>query len=87
MQLPDIKELDKLIALCRKRGITTIKLGELELTLSEDAPVSKPRGKAAKKPYEAPGEPESFDGMSEEDRLFWSSGGAVEAVETKEEAQ
>ena len=76
MQLPDLKELDKLIALCRKRGVTVVKVGELQLTLSEDAPASKPRGKAAaKKAAEAPGEPENFDSLSEEDKLFWSTGG------------
>ncbi len=75
MQLPDLKELDKLIALCRKRGVSVVKMGELELTLSDSAPASKPRGKAAKKAHEAPGDPESFDLLSDEEKLFWSVGG------------
>lgn len=73
MTLPDLKELDKLIALCRKRGIKTVKVGDLELTLDE-APVSKPRGKAAQKPSYGSQEEFKTEGVpSEEDLLFWSA--------------
>ncbi len=71
--IPDLKYLEKLIALCRKKGVTVVKVGGLELTLSEDAPVSKPRGKAANKPKEDANPPESFDTLSPEDQLFYSS--------------
>lgn len=79
MTLPDLKELQKLIQLCRKTGIKTVKLGELELTLADEAPVSKPRGKAAKKQEEEakPGVYDSWEALSDEDKLFYSSTGQV----------
>lgn len=81
MTLPDLKELDKLIQLCRKRGIKTVKMGELELTLSEEAP-AKPSRKAAKNGFtasveSASGEPEVFDALSDEEKLFWSTGAGI----------
>lgn len=76
-QLPDLKELQKLIALCRKTGIKTVKIGELELTLSDEVPVSKPRGKAAKKAEQTEesklSEFDSWEALSDEDKLFYSS--------------
>jgi hypothetical protein len=74
MELPDLNKLDALITLCRKRGVKVVRLGELEITLGEDIPKAKPRGKAAKK-YETQDEPESFDQLSEEEKMFYSVGG------------
>jgi hypothetical protein len=34
----NIKDLDKLISLCRKRGVTSIKVAGVELVLSEQTP-------------------------------------------------
>lgn len=76
MNLPDLKALDKLIALCRKRGVKTVKLGELELTLGDDAPAPQKRSKAkAAVSTESQGEIESFDMLSEEEKMFWSASG------------
>ncbi len=72
----NLKELQKLIALCRKSGVLSIKMEGVELTLSEDTPPApKPRGKAAQKvaadttrdPIELEGE------MTPEQLLYWST--------------
>lgn len=81
MTLPDLKQLNKLIALCRKQGIKTIKMGELELTLSEDAPVKTGRAarKAAKaEPESVQGEIDAFDTLTDEEKLFWSVTGQAD---------
>ena len=46
MELPNLKELKKIIDLCRKQGIKIFELGELRITLSDAAlatPVSRAR--------------------------------------------
>lgn len=74
----DLKDLQKLIQLCRKSGVLSIKMEGVELTLSEDAPAAaKPRGKAAVK-AKATASPDhdktELEGeMSPEALLFWSS--------------
>lgn len=78
MTLPDLKELDKLIALCRKRGISTIKLGEMELTLSEEAPKPtsrKPRNLSTELPITSA--PYNSDSPTEEELLYWSAGTGI----------
>lgn len=74
MQLPDLKELDKLIALCRKRGITTVKIGELQLTLSDEAPESKyKRAKATNQATVSyPDTQFESDALTEEELMFYS---------------
>lgn len=70
MQLPDLKQLDKLIALCRKRGVTVIKIDNMELTLSESAPV-----KSSKKQDQLPQSSASLfesDTLTDEQLLNWS---------------
>lgn len=83
MSLPDLKELNKIIALCRKQGVKVIKIGEIELTLGEDTP-KKPRGKNAvkAKTHEVQGEVESegWDSLPEEDKLFWSATGGTPVI-------
>lgn len=39
MKIESIKELDALIKLCRKRGIESVKVDNIELRLSDVAPV------------------------------------------------
>jgi hypothetical protein len=69
VQLPDLKALNKLIALCRKQGVKVIKLGDMELTLSDDAPV-----KTSKKQEfnHTQGEVDT-DSLTDEQLLMWSS--------------
>ena len=63
MQLPNPKELDAILKVCRKRGVTDLKCGELELKLGE---------------LPKDGEREEADGVAlggptEEELLFWSA--------------
>lgn len=70
MQLPDLKQLDKLVQLCRKRGVKVIRLGEMELTLSDEAPT-----KSSKKSQEATAQSPSIfetDSLTEQQLLEWS---------------
>lgn len=87
--LPDSKELNKIIALCRKQGIKTIKIGELELTLSDTVPAAKkPRGKSAVKVnHGEQGEIETdgWESLTEEERLFWSASGGNDPFGSKED--
>lgn len=83
MTLPDLKALDKLIALCRKRGVKTVKLGDLELTLGDDAPAPQRRSRAkAASPESSLDEIESFDMLSDEEKMFWSASGGESGGES-----
>lgn len=75
MNLPDLKHLEQIIKLCKKRGVQSIKIGDIELTLSEAAPPVKRAAKKAK-PDETQGEIES-DELSANDLLMWSVGGGM----------
>lgn len=85
MNLPDLKQLDKLIALCRKRGIKSVKIDNIELTLSEDAPPTRTRGKKANSvktsdsSSDTPSE-DGWDSLSDEEKLFYSASGMPEDV-------
>lgn len=76
MELPSLKELGKIIKFCRKAGIKVFELGELRLTLTETAPVTKSR-------RFTPGLPKGFiqgdfvpgDMPTDEELLFASAGG------------
>lgn len=84
MQLPDLKALDKIIALCRRRGVKSIKIDNVELTLSEDAPESTYKKKqAAKVNHGITADQISSDEPSESELLFWSSGGLTEEEANK----
>lgn len=82
MNLPDLKQLDKLLTLARKHGVEHIKVGDMEFKLGEVVqPTSKSRGKAASAvgPLSDPG-PIGIptDTPSEEDLLFWSASGQLD---------
>lgn len=69
MNIPDLKQLDKLVQLCRKRGVKVIKIDNMELTLSDEAPTK------SKKKQELPaGTPSIFesDSLTDEQLLQWS---------------
>lgn len=79
MDLPNLKELDKMIALCRKRGVTVIKIGALELQLG-DAPKAQSRkdakGAAPKaSQFNEKIDTDGWDSLSPEQKLFFSSDG------------
>lgn len=82
MNLPDLKQLDKVVALCRKRGIKSIKIDNVEITLSEDAPkTTKRKSRKAVSLDQLPEtEATSFesDTPSELELLFASCGGVPE---------
>ncbi len=81
------KMLRKIADECRKAGITSFKGFGLELTIAPEAPPShykqKKSAQAPVKHY-GPEEPE-VEGLSEEDRLFWSVGGIEVDVTQKAE--
>lgn len=86
MNLPDIKHLDKIIALCRKRGVQAIKIDNVEITLGEaPAPERKHRAKSTQIDSSPQGEIAS-DMLSPEDLMFWSVGGAAQDPDTKQES-
>lgn len=73
----NLKELQKLIRLCRRTGVLSIKMEGVELTLSEETPApAKPRGKSATKSTEAsvsPRDKTELEGeLSPEELMFWS---------------
>ena len=65
MQLPDIKQLKAVILTCRKLGVKTVKIGELEITLGE-AP-TKTRHKTNTSVVAEPSEE-----LTQEQLLMWS---------------
>ena len=72
------KELKKLADMCRKAGIKHYKQGDIEFTLTEDAPVKSKKtvsqsNQSASNVQNENGTFES-DSPSEEDLLFWSVG-------------
>lgn len=74
MNLPDLKQLDKIIGLCRKRGVKSIKIDNVELTLSDDAPIKNVRSsKTSSKTHESPtGNELETSELTEEQLLFYS---------------
>lgn len=61
MDLPNLKDLKAVLQLCRKQGVTDIKLGELEIKFGE-----LPEEKAVE-------ETETALGPSDEDMAYWST--------------
>jgi hypothetical protein len=73
----EVKELDKLISLCRKRGVLKLKMGDIELELSEVVPPPHPKQTStaldtAEKPW---------DQLSDEEKMFYSSGSSTSMPE------
>lgn len=86
MSLPSAKELKKLAAACRKAGIKHFKTGEIEFTLTDVEPTSYPKMKAARSQEPLPNQDspvrvqDSWDDLSENDKLFWSAPVTEEAI-------
>lgn len=75
MELPSLKELNKIIRLCRKQGIKVFELGDLRITLTDTIPAtpSKSKDTAVKASQQANTVPDSLP--TTEELLFWSAGG------------
>lgn len=87
MALPTPKELKKLADACRKAGITHFKSGDIEFTLSEAPLVHKASKKLPNVPVQQHEEIESegWDGLSNEEKLFWSVGSPSSSDESHTE--
>lgn len=72
--MADLKELKKLVAFMRKTGVIEYKSGEIELKLSLEAPVKKPRGRMEHIANDL--DEIDTDGPTQSELLFWSAGGA-----------
>lgn len=83
MDIKNARDLSKIITLCRKKGVQTIKVsqdGSIELTLLEAAP-ARQRKSSKTKDEKAD---ESADGYTDEEILMWSSGGLPSPIPTEE---
>lgn len=78
MNTPDLKQLKALIALCRKNGVTSIKHGDIELTLGEIPNKVPKKGTQKKDQVSELSEKIESDSLSPEALLFWSSGEDVQ---------
>lgn len=70
MELPDTKELKKLVKFLRSEGISELKSGDFSISLSPAALFPQKPGKETQSEH-IPTESQ----FSEEDALFWSSAG------------
>lgn len=77
MDLPNLKQLQKLAQACRKAGIRTFKGYGFEFTL-DDAPTKAPRA-AAKGAHNFPDTAFESDSPTPEELLFWSAAGIPES--------
>lgn len=77
MDFPNVKDLKKIVALCRQTGIKTFELGELRITLTETAPAPRTRSKYTDNTLKTSVQKDTVpDSMpSEEELLFASCGG------------
>ncbi len=71
--MTDFKQLKKLADACRKAGIKHYKQGDLEFTLSDDAPVKRNRQtKGPNKPYHQDDNRVETSELTPEQLLFYS---------------
>lgn len=85
MKLESLKDLDKLLVLCNKRGVKTMKIDNLEFHLEPDlVPPSKPTVKSQAKEvlpeiqgFNDPGKiiADGWDTLTDEQKLFYSAQG------------
>jgi vacuolar-type H+-ATPase subunit I/STV1 len=67
MELPDLSQLEEIIKICRKRGVKSFRIGEMQFTLTEEAPKS-----SYKRNQEAKIE-DDYQEPSHEELLMWSA--------------
>lgn len=88
MKIDSIKDLDKVLVLCRKRGVQSIKIDNVEFHLGDVPSPVAPRAlrTATQAPIYAPGgitadtRIDMPDELSPEQLLMWSTGGNPEAL-------
>lgn len=76
MDFPNLKDLNKIINLCRKTGVKVFELGELRITLTDEPPARRTVVKsstAQKGSVQSNNVPDSLP--SDEELLFMSAGG------------
>lgn len=78
MEVKNTADLKKIITLCRKSGIKSLKLGELEITL--DAEHTLPQRLTKKQRLEATTDPKTSTAYTDEQLLMWSVQGLEEEV-------
>lgn len=71
MEVKNLSELRKIISVCRKSGVKSIKIGDLSFELGSEIPLS--RYLARKNEKESP--IETDDPYSDDALIDWSSGG------------
>jgi hypothetical protein len=91
MQLPNLTDLSKVIDLCRKKGVSSITIGELKLEIREEAPQSGyKRRKESHEEIEAdatnPYDNFPSGELSPEQLIYYSSGGTPEADPFKKDS-
>lgn len=79
MQLPDLKDLEKVIDLCRRKGVGSITIGEVKLELKDEAPPTKYQKRKERQAIEhdSANPLENFPNrvLTEEELVYYSSGG------------
>jgi hypothetical protein len=74
VDIQNTDDLSKIIDLCRKKGVETIQIGNVQLTLREEAPASRYK----KKQIETTDKIDAESLYDEEASLYWSSAGIPE---------
>lgn len=84
MKLESIKDLDKLMILCRKRGIKTFKLDNIEFVLADvEYTEARPKSKTSVELQPLTNTDSlniQTDSLTEEQMLMWSAQGHEEPV-------
>lgn len=71
MNLPDLKQLKAIIALCRKSGVESIEIEGIKITL-KDMPASSKPLKAKESPKDNSSDSIESDDLTNEQLLNWS---------------
>lgn len=86
------KELKALAKACRAAGIKTFKNQEVEITLSDETPVSNYKKRVAKSPAAKTQElkadtieSDGWDSLTYEQKLNWSADSFLESLESNEQ--
>lgn len=80
MKLPELKDLARVIDLCRKKGVSSITIGDMKLEFREEAPVSHYKRKQVKEETDPVNPFVNFpEGeLTPEQLMYYSSGGMPE---------
>lgn len=72
MEFANLKDLEELFALCRKKGIQSLKLGDVEVVLGDE-----PQKRSYRKAREASDtDVTSEGGLTDQELLMWSAVGS-----------